>query len=390
MADNTRIRMSAVAVKTETTGGVDAFAGTPALTDFIGAELSFTLPQQTVEDPSLTGSFDRNAPIPTGIRPTITLRMPFRGSGQVATAPEWARLLQACRFEEVQQVAAVGAPTAATAGTVNTLTLAAPYAATAQAYRGMPVLLTGTPAGVRPSIVMDYTTGRVAKLAETYATALGTGTLAQVPANWLYRLTDDDALMRPVTIYGYRNGLRWRFVGCVGSVALEMSSGQPGFITFSLRGQLLGAYEAVAMPVGWNSVLRPMPPPWLNGLSRLDGVLARCARFSWADGNTMYDPENPEAPQGFDAPIITGAANSVTLDPFSTTTNSPGRFGKFQVGSSVSYGAMLGATVGNRIAISNPSLRITAFSDANRGELGVDNLTLMPDVPGQGMFISVY
>ena len=33
---------------------------------------------------------------------------------------------------------------------------------------------------------------------------------------------------------------------------------------------------------------------------------------------------------------------------------------------------------------------ITAYDDSNRGGLGVDNLTLMPDVPGQGMFISVF
>lgn len=390
MADTNRIRLSAIAVKTETTAGVDAFGGSPLLTDFIGATMTFTLPQQTVEDPTLTGSFDRNAPTPTGIRPTVQITMPLRGAGSLLAAPEFGRLLQACRFEEVQQAAAVGAPTAATAGTADTATLAAPFGTVAQAYRGMPILLSGNPAVPRLSTVLDYSSARVAKVAEKFSPVLSTATLAQVPANWLYRVTDDEALIRPVTIYGYRQGLRWRFVGCVGSVSLEMQAGQPGNLTFNLRGQLAAAYEASPLPTGWNTIRRPTAPPWMSGVSRLDGDVARCARFTWADGNTLYDPENPEAPQGFDSPIITGAANSMQLDPFSTTSLSPGRFGKFQLGSSFSWAAITGSVAGNRFAISSPSLRITEFGDSNRGELGVDQLTLMPDVPGQGMFISAF
>lgn len=391
MADTVRIRLSAVAVKTETTAGADAFGGSaPALTDFIAAEMSFTLPQQTVEDPTLTGSFDRNAPIPTGIRPELTLRIPLRGSGTPATAPEWGKLMQAARFEEVAQASAVGAPTAATAGTANTATLATPFAATAQAYRGMPIILTGNPVGPRHSTVLDYTAGRVARVAETFSPILSTATLAQIPVNFLYRLTDDETLIRPVTIYGYMGGLRHRFVGCVGSVSIEAAAGQPGYLNFSMRGQLLGAYEAAALPTGWNSIVRPQSPIWANGISRLDGVLARVANYGWNANNALYDPENPEAPQGYDRPEITAASHSVTLNPFTSTTTSPTRFGKFQVGSSVSFAGMLGSVPGNRIAFTHPSLRVSTFEQGNRGDMSVDQLTLTPDVPGQGTFISVY
>jgi hypothetical protein len=390
MADTIRIKLSAMAVKTETTAGLDAFGGSsPVSADFIGAEMSFSLPQQTVEDPTVTGSFDSNAPIPTGIRPQITLRIPLRGPGVAGVAPEWGRLLTACRFEEVLQTS-VGAPTAATAGAASSVTLATPFAGAAQSYRGMPLVLSGNPAVARTTTILDYTAGRVATLPEIFNPVLSTTTLAQIPANALYRLTDDEALIRPVTIYGYRGGMRWRFVGCKGSVALAMTAGQPGFLTFTLRGQLLGAYEAAALPTGWNAVTRPQTPIWANGLSRLDRAVARCANYSWNANNQMYDPENPEAPQGFDSPEITAASGSVTIDPFTTTTNSPGRFGKFQVGTPLPFAGMLGAVVGNRIAVTNPSLRITAYDDANRGGMGVDNLTLMPDVPGAGMFISVY
>ncbi|ONG56969.1 hypothetical protein BKE38_05080 [Pseudoroseomonas deserti] len=388
--DTTRTRLSAVAVKTETVEGQDAFAGTPALTDFIGAEATWSLPQQTVEDPTLTGSFDPNAPIPTGIRPQITIRMPLRGSGSATVAPEWGRLMRACRFEEVQQATSVGAPTAATAGTATTATLATPFAATAQAYRGMPTVLTGNPTGPQLTTMLDYTAGRVATFPMTFSPVLSTATLAQIPANWLYRVTDDETQFRPVTIYVYRGGQRWRLVGCKGSMSLEMVAGNPGFITFTMRGQLLGAYETVALPTGWNTISRPQAPIWANGLSRLDRVVARCARYTYNANVTMYDPENPEAPEGYDAPEITAANSSVTIDPFSSTTNSASRFGKFRVGTSMPFAGLMGSTVGNRIAVTNPSLRISAYDDANRGEMGVDNLTLVPDVPGQGMFLSVF
>ena len=389
--DTTRIRLSAIAVKTETTDGQDAFGGSaPALSDFIGAEVTFSLPQQTVEDTTLTGSFDRNAPIPTGIRPQITIRMPLRGSGSASIAPEWGKLMRACRFEEVQQAAPVGAPTAATAGTETSATLATPFASTAQAYRGMPIVLSGNPATSQLSTVLDYTSGRVATFPVSFNPPLSSATMAQIPANWLYRLTDDESLIRPVTIYMYRGGQRWRFVGCKGSMSLELVDANPGFITFTMRGQLLGAWESAAIPSGWNTVKRPQAPIWANGLSRLDRILARCARYSYNSNVTLYDPENPEAPQGYDSPEITAADSSVTIDPFSSTTNSAGRFIKFQVGTSMPFAAVLGAAVGNRIAVTNPSLRITSYDDANRGEMGVDNLTLMPDVPGQGMFLAVF
>jgi len=390
VADTVRIKLSAMAVKTEITAGVDAFGGaTPQSSDFVAGELTFSLPQQTVEDMTATGSLDSNAPIPTGIRPQLTVRIPLRGPGVAGIAPEWGRLLTACRFEEVIQ-AAVGAPTAATAGSATTVTLATPFAATAQAYRGMPLILAGNPAAGDVTPILDYSAGRVATLGETFATPLSASTLAQIPNCVLYRLTDDETLIRPVTIYGYRGGIRWRFTGCKGSVALAMTAGQPAFLTFTLRGQLLGAYEAAALPTGWNQVSRPQPPNWSNGLSRLDRAVARCASYGWNANNTMYDGENPEAPQGYDPPEITGASGSVTIDPFTTTTNSPGRFGKFQVGTAMPFAGMLGATVGNRFTIANPSLKITAYEDANRGEMGVDNLTLMPDVPGAGMFISCW
>ncbi|MCR0981792.1 hypothetical protein [Roseomonas populi] len=384
------LRLSAAAVRTETNTGTDAIGGgAPAAGDWIGGEITVRLPQQTADDPSLTGSLDTNAPIVTGIRPEVTIRMPLRGAGTSGTAPEFGKLMKACRFTELLTATAIGAPTAATAGNAGSATLGTPFAGTAQAYRGMPAALSGNPATSIILPVTNYTALKVAKLPYVFNPVLSTSTLVQVLPNALYAPTSDLTLLKPVTIYGYMNGLRHRIVGAVGTAQLEMVDAQPAFITFTMRGQLLAAYEAVPLPAG-SAISRAQPPVWINGVSRLDGLLCNCARMTWDLGVQLVDPENPEAPQGYDSPIPVSATQRITIDPFTNSTRSPTRFGKYQQGQSVEYAAVLGQTDGNRIAVSVPSAIINAFDSSNRNSLGVDQLTLAPNVPDAGVFIAAF
>ena len=385
------LKMSACAAKTETTIGTDAIGGgVPAAGDWVGAEMTVRFPQQTAEDPSNNGSYDANAPIPTGIRPEITVRMPLRGAGTAGAAPEIGRFMKACRFRELLTATAIGAPTAATAGDTGSATLpGTPFSGAAQAYRGMPAALSGNP--VTPIIlpVTDFSAGKVAKLPYIFPSALSTGTLVQILANALYSPSSDPADIKPLTIYGFYNGLRHRFVGCVGTARLEMASGQPAFITFTMRGLFLAGYESVALPAGSN-IARLQPPVWLKGVSRLDGALCNCSRFAWDLANELVDPENPEAEQGFDNPIIVAANQRIEVDPFSNSTRSPTRFGKYRNGQAVEFAAVIGQSAGNRVAVSMPSGIITNFDASNRNRLGVDAITLTPNVPDAGVFLAVF
>jgi hypothetical protein len=224
--DVVRMRFAAVAAKIETTPGTDAIAGTPAATDWVAADCEVDFDPVTVDNPELTGTLDRAPAIVGGLRPRLRLRVPLRGSGTAGTAPEWGKLLRCCTYQETITAVAVGAPTAAAAGTTGSLTLATPFVATAQAYRGMPLLLTGD--RILTTGITDYTTGRVATLGETMATAGSVSTLAQVPVNVLYGPTSDEAVYKTATIYFFADGLRWRFTGAVGSWSLELSTGGIG------------------------------------------------------------------------------------------------------------------------------------------------------------------
>ena len=385
------LKMSACAAKTETTVGTDAIGtGNPAAGDWVGAEMTVRFPQQSAEDPSNNGTFDANSPIPTGIRPEITIRMPLRGAGTAGAAPEIGRFMKACRFRELLTASAIGAPTAATAGDEGSATLpATPFNGGAQAYRGMPAELSGNPATSIILPVTNFSAGRVASLPYVFPQALSAATLVRILANALYSPTSDPADIKPLTIHGFYNGLRHRIVGCVGTARLEMASGQPGFITFTMRGMLVSAYEVVALPSASN-IARLQAPVWMKGISRLDGQLCNCSRFAWDLANELVDPENPEAEQGVDNPIIVAANQRIEVDPFSNSTRSPTRFGKYRNGQAVEFAAVIGQTAGNRVAVSMPSGIITNFDASNRSRLGVDAMTLSPNVPNAGVFLAVF
>lgn len=387
MTVTVRTRLSRVAFRVESTPGTDAIAGTPSAGDYVTCNASFRFVQDTSANPAENGSYDDLPPIPGGLRAEVTLVMPIIGSGAAGTAPEWGRLMRACRMEEVVTAAAVGAPTAATAGTTTTVTAAAPFAATAQLYRGMPLLITGTP--VSTDVVMDYTAGRIITLSKTYSPALNTSALLQVPVNVLYRPISDESLEVALTCYAFADGLRHRVLGMRGTWGVGLTAGRPAAITFTLTGIVAAYNEAVATPAGYVPLTR-QAPRWVNGLAQLNRVPMACESLS-ADMNVRtYYPENPEALEGYDAPIITGAGARIAVNPFSHTTHTPTRTGAYRAGTPVPVAAVWGSTAGNRFALSSPSAQIVDLQPAERAELGVDAIAMVPDLADATMFLAQF
>lgn len=389
MGTSVRTRLKRIALKAESTPGVDSIAGTPAAGDYVTCTSTFRMMQDSTPNPVENGGYDDAAPIPGGMRAEITLTVPLAGSGAAGTAPEWGKLLLACRMEQVITATAVGAPTAATAGAANTVTAATPFAATAQLYRGMPLLITGNPAAGAQDIVLDYTAGRVISLGRSYSPVLSTSSLLLVPVNVLYRPTSDDTIGAGLTAYCYRDGLRHRVLGCRGSWAIGLSAGKPASLVVRLTGIVAAYNEASATPSGFVPVTR-QAPRWAGGVAQLNRSQIACESMSWDMGVRTYFPENPEATEGFDVPIITGAGPRIVTNPFSHTTNTPTRAGAFRSGLPVPVATMLGTVAGNRFAISSPSAQIIDLQDAERAELGVDAIAMQPDMVDASMFLACF
>jgi hypothetical protein len=292
-------------------------------------------------------------------------------------------------MEEVVTAAAVGVPTAAASGTATTVTAATPFAATAQLYRGMPILLAGNPAAGAQDVVLDYTAGRLIALSRTYSPVLSVATTLQVPINVLYRPISDESLETSLTCYAYVDGLRHRFTGLKGSFGIGLRAGQPAALVARFTGVVAAYNETAALPAGYVPVTR-QPPRWSGGVAQLNRATMRVASAGFEMNVRTAYPENPEGPEGYDPPIITGAGPRITVDPFSSAVNTPLRTTAYRAGTPMPVSAIWGTVAGNRFALSCPSAQVIDLQPSERAELGVDAIALQPDGSNASIFLACF
>ena len=384
-----RMKFAAVAAKIETTPGTDAIAGTPAATDWIGSDCEVQFDPQVIDIPEYNGSLDRSGAVVGGVRPRLRLRMPLRGSGTAGTAPEWGKLLRCCTFSETVTGTAVGAPTAATAGTTTTVTAATPFGTTAQQYRGMPLIVTGTAATTTG--IIDYTAGRVITIGETASTAFTTASLLQVPINVLYSPTSDESVYKTATIYFYADGLLWTFTGAVGTASIELTTGGIGFINFELRAQF-GTKSATALPAGAataaNTRVAVVPPRFVAGKCQLNKALAQVRTLSIGAGVNVILPDDPESAEGYGPALPVERDTAGTLDPYMNTSNSVSLFSAFRAGTAMSLMAIIGSTAGNRMLLTVPLAKVVGMDPGNREGLGQHGVSFQADGADAAFYIS--
>jgi len=382
-----RMKFAAVAAKIETTAGTDVISGTPAASDWIGADCEVQFDPDIIAIPEYNGSLDRTASVVGGMKPRLRLRMPLRGSGTAGTAPEWGKMLRACTFSETVTAAAVGAPTAATTGTTTTVTAQAPFAAKAQLYRGMPLLITGDQTGTTG--IMDYTVGRVITVGDTRV-AMTSSTTLQVPINVLYSPTSDESVYKTLTIYFYADGLLWIFTGASGTATLELTSGGVGFITFDLRAQF-SAKSATTLPAGAATAAATRvaitPPRWVSGRSQFNKTLSQIRTATFNGGVTTILPDDPESAQGYGASVQTERAMGGAINPYMNTSNSVTLFTAFTAGTTMNLMTIIGSTAGNRMIVTVPAARVVAMDPGTRDGLGEHQITFEADGADYGFYI---
>ena len=382
-----RRRNATFAIKAEATQGVDAFGGAaPSLaTDYLKADFNPTWTQQVLNNPELTGTLDESPSIAGGTKVSVQITCMLKGSGSAGVAPQWGKLMQICGWAETLSTGVAAA--AASAGSVNSATLGAGYAATAQAYRGMPVILSGNPAPSVLTLITDYTAAKVATFGHTFAAPLDGTTMVNLVPNALYKPTSDPAVEKSATIVLFQDGLAWKLLGCKGTWKIDVNGGGVGTIVFTVSGTWQDP-TAVALPSG--AVFdATQPPVFRNGMCRLNGLVARVSKASFDAGGTIFEPENPEAPEGFDPPVITKRNAKGTFDPLMNIADTIARVASFKSGAPQTTGVSFGTVAGNRIGIMSPRVQYTAFGAANRSDLMAENLSFECAMPDASIFLTV-
>jgi hypothetical protein len=385
-----RSNFAAVAFKHETTGGTDVIAGSPGADDWIGADCEVQFNPDVIEIDEYTGSMDRAASIIGGLKPQLRLRMPIRGSGAAATAPPFGKLLQCCTMALTATGAAVGAPTAATAGTTITVTAATPFGTTAQQYRGMPLVITGVSPGTTG--IMDYTAGRVITVGDTRV-LMTTSSLLQVPVNNLYAPSSDESAYKTGTLYLYKDGILWAFVGCSGTYSIEINTAGLAFITFELRA-VFGAKSAVSLPAGAATAAAAraliVPPRLVAGKVQLNKAAAQIKTLTWNAGVETILPDDPEGADGYGPALAVSRDVTGSLNPYINTTTAVGLMDNFRAGTSMTLMAILGSTAGNRFLFSSPAVKNVAMDPGDRGGLAEHGMNFQADGADSSLFVCAF
>lgn len=392
-----RLRNVLAMCKLETTEGVDAVptAADDAFPFEIDA-MSIGSPFTTEASNEATGTMIAGAPLIIGQAVPVSIRMRMKGAGvgavySASIKPPSHALLSACGWRGVFQAGV--AATALAAGTETSATLATPYVATAQQYRGMPIVLAGgAPAGARP-VITNYTTGRVATLADVFGTALTTGSTAEIKPNWTYAKTSPQSAAErtadepSATLYVNEDGINYKLLAFRGALRDTGQTARPGF--FEISGMAIwGGQADVDMPSG--AVVASHAAPVLSmqaGISPafvIDRKLLPISTWTYDTANQIDSYEDPNTANGFGAGILGGREPLLTCDPLKTRLSVRNHLAALENGQGPFVGVIrAGQQSGNRWSLTFPMLIPATVENATRGNARSENLGFRAVSPGR-------
>lgn len=336
----------------------------------------------------VTGTLVGSAPLIVGQEVQFSFQTMIKGAGNgvaytSTVKPPLHAALSACG-KRGQFTAAIAAA-ALTAGTTTTATLGTGYAATDDAYLGMPLILTGgTGAGMIP-FVADYTAGRLATLTSASAVALSTATSAELPANWSYagtsprdvgsRATDHPC----ATVRYYEDGNLYEWVDVRGFVDLEGQTARAGMANFTMSGTFNGSSQ-VAIPA--NAVVALHSAPTLQKGSASGHSVAvvnrkelAISRWALQNGGGLETIVDPNTPYGFGAGQVAGRSPTFTADPYRTLISTRDAIAEIQAANAYSGALRFGTQVGNRWGLTLPKIQPVGAEDGMRGNLRSDDMS---------------
>jgi hypothetical protein len=350
-------------------------------------------PQNTNTD-EWTGSLDPKAPIPGGLRMTLTFDTYLKGSGTAGVAPEIGDLFQACGWTETL-VAAVPSTFASTTVVASSLLvqLSAPATTTVQAYRGSPIEFTGPNTGAALATITNYGAGRMATLDRELPSIATSSDRFSIPAHVIYGPTSDRSLHKTGTGYLYTDGILWKFFGLAGNFQLAVQSAGPGRTTWTLQGMFAGRTDT-AKPS--DSVFdETRPPVWRNpdsysGSALLARKQVALRQLTFGPQNQLAMPDNPNAAEGFDPGVVTSRNLQLSIDPLMQLLAVRDTIAEMRAGSQYPFGATLGTVAGNRVALSVPAAQPTGMQPTERDRMWAEQNDYFCNGEDSGAFIAFH
>ncbi len=305
-------------------------------------------------------SFSNIAKIP-GKRPAaLSFRLELRGSGAAVTAPEWAKLLQACGFGvNALKSMDIGVVTNGPFQHGETIT------GGTSAATGRVVINTanGAAAIMFVSISGTFQSGETITGETSTATAVTSSAPAAIGNE--FKLISEN--IPSLTQGSYEDGVRKLLKGSRGTVKLGFKSGEPVFLDIEFQGVEAGITDTAFLSgVTYEST---KPPVFLNALFSVDAYSAKIGEMDIDVANTLAVRDDVNDPRGILSFAITGRGVSGSFNPEMVSCAAHDFHSKWFQGIEMIVDFTVGSVVGNKFRFYVPRAQYTKVEDEDRDGL---------------------
>jgi hypothetical protein len=230
---------------------------------------------------------------------------------------------------------------------------------------GQPIALSGTQTA-ESVIVRHQEVGNdvTLTLGSTLASQADGATI-NIPAHMLYKTSDDDP--PSLTVWVYEDDTVWKIVGCRGTFDIACGAGGKPVLNVTLFGLFSARADAANPSPTYQSV---RPGIWKDGKMSIASAAAAAQQLTIALNNVVPYPGDPNQPEGFGAPLITGRDVQGNVNPFETLIATRDIFGDFRAGTQRSIAAIIQhANAGQAVGLTVPAGKYRDRQPADRDEL---------------------
>jgi len=155
------------------------------------------------------------------------------------------------------------------------------------------------------------------------------------------------------TIYYYEDGGLYQLTGVQGDAELTYEAGGVPMISFTMTGHVTGPTDAAIPAFQYDSTV---PAPFINASFSTGGFASVIDNLSFAMGNKIVTPNNPNNADGYGDILIVDREYTGSFDPHATLVAANNPIGDWQAGTSKAITTgVIGSTAGNRSALTIPT-----------------------------------
>lgn len=191
--------------------------------------------------------------------------------------------------------------------------------------------------------------------------ACGMGETVVASTSVAYAPVSDD--IESCTIKFYEDGTLYTATGCVGNVSFNGEAGKYGVLSFSMMGHIAGPTDSALISGTFSTVV---PPVMTGATFTIDSYAGVIAALTFDMQNQVVMPPSVNSADGYAAIRIASRDVIGTINPEMTLVATEDWIGNWRSGKAMALATgTIGATAGNRWALSMPAV---SYREVSRGD----------------------